>query len=274
MSENPNSLRFAALDGVTTLYKFKAYATQQDKMRIREILVDHKIYFSRPSQLNDDRDLRPNLKFRGTSEAETRALILHDAEAAWPRRQPAYSPEELTWLRHRLTHSSIEGLERDALQRTHERLEREYWIFSLAASRDYISMWRDYGDHDRGICIHFRSDGDSPFGAAQRVLYQADIPLLFVPLGDEQEVADRSTLTKTLKWSGEREYRLIRYPDVDLSEAHLHFDGQRAQFPAWAITGITVGMKMPPTEVREILEIAESHEPPIPVWRPNGDVID
>jgi hypothetical protein len=274
VNEESNSLRFAALDGIKTLYKFKAYATEQDKGRVREILLEHEIYFSRPSQLNDDRDLRPDLRFRGASEAETRMLILRDAEVAWARRQPTYSAEELTWLRNRLTQSSLADLERDALQRTHERLECEYWIFSLAASRDYISMWRDYGDHDRGLCIHFRSDGDSPFGAAQRVLYQATIPLLLVPLGDEQEVADRATLTKTLKWSGEREYRLIRYPDVDLSDAHLHFDGQHARFPSWTITGITVGMKMPSQEVREVLELAESHQPKLPVWRPNGIVVE
>src|SRR6266851_3732686 len=261
---------FAATEGIATLYKFKPFSTDEHRRQVREILVDHKLYFARASQLNDGRDLRPQLRFRGSSETETRQLLRADAEQVWGRRTPLYSAQELQKLRQRLATSTLEQLEQDALQRTHQRLEDHYWVLSLTASRDYVAMWDDYADGRRGVCIHFRSDGDSPFGISQRVLYQDNVPVLLVPLGTEREVADVSTLTKLRRWQLEREYRLIRYPDVDFSDAHLRFEGQHAHFPSWAISGITVGLSMPVDHVREVLKLADAHDPPLPVWRPNS----
>ncbi len=274
MPSEHDEFRFAAQEGIRTLYKFRPYSTDEDRRRVHEILIDHKVYFARASQLNDKRDLRPQLRFRGSTEAETRQILLADAEQVWARRPPPYSGHELQNLRERLATRSLEQLEQEALLRTHERLEDHYWILSLAASRDYVPMWDDYADRRRGLCIHFRSDGDSPFGLAQRVLYQREVPVLLVPLGTEREVADRCTLTKTLRWQQEREYRLVRYPDVDFSDAHLRFDGQHAHFLTWAISGITVGPNMPVDDVRDLLKFADAHDPPLPIWRPNAVVKD
>ena len=261
---------FAAREEIRALYKFKSYSTDEHRRQVREILVDHKLYFARASQLNDERDLRPQLRFRGSTDDEIRQLLRADAEGVWGRKVPPYSAPELQRLRERLTILTLEQLEQDALVRTHRRLEEHYWILSLTASRDYVAMWDDYADRRQGLCIHFRSDGDSPFGIAQPVLYQDDVPVLLVPLGTEREVADISTLTKMRRWQQEREYRLIRYPDVDFSDAYLRFDGQHAYFPPWAISGITVGMSMPVDHVHEVLRLAETHDPPLPVWRPNS----
>jgi hypothetical protein len=273
-SASENKRRYAARDGIATLYKFRPYSTDMDRSRVLEILVDHRVYFARASELNDDRDLRPNLRFRGSSEQETRKLILEDAEKVWPRREPPYSASELAAQRERLTTLPIDQLEFDALQRVHQRLEKNYWVFSMSASRDYLAMWDDYADKRRGLCIHFRSDEDSPFGTAQRVLYESDIPTLLVPLGPIREVADAAVLTKTLRWKQEREYRLVRYLDLDYSAAQLRFDGQYAYFPSWALSGVTVGLDMSSDHVQEVLSLADAHDPPLPVWRPNGIILD
>ena len=70
------------------------------------------------------------------------------------------------------------------------------------------------------------------------------------------------------------QYRVVRYPDLDLSEAHLRFEGQHAHFPSWALSGITVGFDMRLEHIQEILAIAEAHDPPLGVWRPNGVILD
>jgi hypothetical protein len=82
----------------------------------------------------------------------------------------------------------------------------------------------------------------------------------------ENEIADLATLTKTTaRWDKEQEYRLIRYPGVDFSEAGLRFDGQHGHFPADSIMGITIGTDMPADHARIVFEYANQHKPPLQV---------
>ena len=148
-----NGHRFAASEGIETLYKFRAYSTPQERQFVREILVDHKVWFSRPSGLKDVRDLRPEVHFRGADDAEIRRLLLAEAETTWARRKLEQSEVQRT--RGWWTTAPLRELERYALQRVHARLEECYWIFSLCASRDFLPMWEEYADHGRGLCIHF-----------------------------------------------------------------------------------------------------------------------
>lgn len=260
--------RFAAREGKTTLYKFRPYETEMHREWVRQILVENRVYFSRPTELNDPHDLRPLVKFReGPTEEHTRRRLLEDAERVWARRTPPPSGEELLASRRRLAFGNLQVLEAEAIERTHRRLD-DYWIFSLADTRDYVHMWTHYADQGRGLCIHFHADEPSPFGAAQRVLYQAERPVVLVPLGPDHSVADAATLTKTKRWEIESEYRFIRYPNVDFTDVGLRFDGQFCYFNPSIITGITVGAEMPEQHVDEILELADSLDTRLPVYRP------
>jgi hypothetical protein len=71
--------RLAARKGRTTLYKFRAYRSEDDRKWVREILVDHKIYFSRASQINDPFDLSPRV------EIPTREELIAGAEGHFGR---------------------------------------------------------------------------------------------------------------------------------------------------------------------------------------------
>ena len=235
-------------------------------------MVDHKVYFSKPSQLNDPYDLQPQLQLlRASTERETREMLRADAERNWARQTPPPTPEKLAGYRLRLTTIDLETFELESMDSVHIRLQDDYWIFSLSTDRSLVRLWDEYADARRGLCIHFRADASSPFGFAQRVIYQNKRPILPVPLGDipEHTIAELATLTKTAgRWAHEREYRLIRYPDVDYSETGLCFDGQHAHFPASAITGITVGTDMAAEDVRVVLGYADNHQPPLPVYIP------
>ena len=254
--------------GISTLYKFRPYSTAEDRERVRQIIEEHKVFFARPKDLNDRLDLKPLLRItRGANEAETRQFLLDDAEQTWERNQ---TPEaERARNRRRLKTMPLSVFEQEAMQRTHERLEN-YWIFSLAATRECVKMWSRYADHRRGLCLHFSSEWPSPFATAQRVDYQERRPVLPVPFGKltSQDIAAIATLTKTFKWKHEQEYRVVRYPMPFRGINKLHFDGQYAHFPAESLTGITVGLRMRETAIREILEMATRHVPPLDVGRP------
>jgi hypothetical protein len=272
----PKGLRRLAFEEkVPTLYKFRAYTTDQEKAWVQEILLEHKIRFSRPSQLNDPHDLRPLLKIRRlSSDEETRAMLFADAEQVWARHQPPYTPDRIERMRVRLRQETFEQLEAEALARTHARMEAAYWVFSLATSRDWVHMWEDYANRGTGLCIHFKVDALTPFGWAQRVLYTPERPVLYVPLPDERDVTDAVGLTKTRRWEKEEEYRLIHCPGMDYKPLLGDLVGQHAVFHPSSIEGITVGPNMPDANVKEILAIAATYQPFLTVSRPTGAVVD
>lgn len=262
--------RYAAREGIHTLYKFRPYDTPEHREWVRQILVEGRFYLPSASQLDDDADLRPMVRVRRMpNEATTRRVLLKDGEKSWKRHTPPHSADTLVRLRRRLQTIPLEELEREAVQRTHERLESDYWILSFATSRDWLHMWNDYADHARGLCIHLRSDDSSPFGLAQRVLYKAARPAVWVPVGSDREVADAATLTKTLKWKDQSEYRFIRYPDTSFTEIGLRLDGRYLYFPRTLITGITIGHRMPESHIQEIEAMTKGAlGPHVPIYVP------
>ena len=189
--------RYACEEGVSTLYKFMAFNTPDRRKWVAEILrPPHRIYLAAPSQLNDPLDLKPLLRMpSGIAERELRALLTADAEQHWERQRPC--AEDLERYRARLRTIALGQLEWEAQERVHRRIEEHYGVFSLACERGRIEMWDEYANHRRGLCIHFRADAFSPFGYAQRVLYQTERPVLPLPPTDERVVADRGLLTKT-----------------------------------------------------------------------------
>jgi len=256
--------RFACDEGVATLYKFTPFDTPQRRKWVAEILQPpHRIYFAAPSQLNDELDLRPLVRLpTGIGERELRALLTADAEQHWARQPP--TAEQLARYRARLRTIDLDEFAREAEDRVHRRLENHYGVFSLACQRGLTEMWDEYADFRRGLCIHFRADALSPFGYAQRAIYQAERPVLFLPLPGEREVADIALLTKTAaRWGKEREYRLLRFPAAVYEEIGLRVDRRYGYFRADTITGITVGTDMPQADIEIIKGFAHQFDPPL-----------
>jgi hypothetical protein len=269
--ENRQRRRFACVEGVSTLYKFTPFDTTTRRRWVTEILQPpHRIYFASPSQLNDEFDLRPLMRLPSRiPERELRSLLINDAEQHWRGQSSTLTAEQIAIYRLRLTTIGIEEFERDAQERAHRRIEEHYGVFSLACDLGRIEMWDEYADRRRGLCIHFRADAFSPFGYAQRVLYQAERPILPLPLPEEHVVADRVLLTKTAsRWEKECEYRLLLFPDAVYDDTGMRIEGRYGYFPPEAIVGITVGTDMPPSDVELIASVARQFDPPLPVSRP------
>lgn len=255
-------LKFAGRQGKTTLYKFKPCSDHIEKARVREILIEHKVYFSRPSQLNDPFDLSPVFAVSRDREA-----LIQDAERHRAKRRPPYTPKESgrfrQWLRT-ADHAEIAKTLRDGAR---GRLE-DYWVFSLAGNREHPMLWSHYARGHTGLSIHFLADSSSPFSGALNVTYSPERPVIPIPITlSEHDTAERVSLRKGDFWRYEEEYRLIRYPNVDYSNTDLEFEGQHARFPARLITGITVGSRMAAEDMDAICAIAAQHVPVLPVWQ-------
>jgi hypothetical protein len=102
-----------------------------------------------------------------------------------------------------------------------------------------------------------------------KIAYDPVRPEVVIPLPVEKELLRKITLTKGDFWRYEEEYRLVRFPekDVNYDDFGLKFDTpQKAVYRTSCIAGITVGTRMPPTEVDQVVQIAAEHSPALPVW--------
>jgi len=255
------AFRYAADCGKTTLYKFRAYQTKEQRDWVREILVDHKVYFSRASQLNDPFDLTPRL------QTATRETLLAGARDYFKRRgtRKLEAAAKLLYLKTCDLAAHLQKAE----ARMRQRIEEHYWVFSLAGNRDHPMLWSHYADKHTGLCIHFRADQKSVFCASLEVIYDDARPELPVELYTlpEHEVWRRATLMKGKFWQYEDEFRWVRAPDIDYSDLPLRFNGQHAFFPPPILSGVTLGARMPDSDIKELLALAAAHVPPLPVWR-------
>jgi hypothetical protein len=254
--------RLAASRGLKELFKFRPFRTKENHERVREILVDHKVYFSRPSQLNDPFDLSPLFEF-----SNDRNTLLQEAEASWHRRRPPLSDDELRGLRNAFTHGSLDDLRKEGTQRARTRIE-QYWVLSLAGNRDHPMLWSHYADGHTGICIHFASDGSSIFGGSQQIWYKPKRPVVPVPITlSDEEAAARITLTKGDFWKYEQEFRFIRYPGVPFDDVGLRFIGQHAHFSPRLLTGVTVGTRTSSADISVLRDLVKQHGLDLPIWR-------
>lgn len=253
--------QFAARSGKATLYKFRPYHTREDRKRVREIVVKHKVYFSRASQINDPFDLSP------TIARITREELIAGAERYFER-NPQKSANREKILRHLASCDLAEHVAA-ATRKCRQRIEKCYSIFSLAGNRTHPMLWSHYAGGHTGLCFHFRSNEGAIFGGAQKVNYETKRPILPIQVfdGPEHEIYERVMLTKGDFWEYEEEYRWIRFPDTDWSDLPISFDGQHAKFAPRELSGITVGARMPESAIAKILRLAATHDSQLPVWR-------
>lgn len=253
--------QFAAHSGQSALYKFRGYRSQTEKDRLREIVVDNRIYFSRASELNDPFDMSPRYA------KPTRDELIDAAESF--RKRHAGDESRILADRGYFESCDLEEHIARATADSRQRIENDYWVFSMAGNRTHPLLWSHYASGHTGVCLHFRCDGNSIFGVAQKVKYTKTRPILTVGLGDmsPREIFELIALTKGEFWSYEEEYRWLQFPDVDWSDVPIRFKGQHAEILPNELQGMTVGTRMRIAEVREILELAKSRSREIKVWR-------
>jgi hypothetical protein len=249
------------------LYKFKAFSTPFEEEVVREILVDHTIYFARGDQLNDDTEMKIRHEIDGDPHGpKVRARVIKHTEQLMRAHTPRLSEEEITAHVTNLATADFALMAADATARSRENLIRDFRIFSMAIRNTEPLHWEEYADHWTGMCVHFNSAAgfSSPFAFARKVEYAAERLPIPVPLNiGPTELARRVGLTKPLKYSGEIEYPLVV---CDGYEASVKITGQKGLFDWRHITGVTVGEKMPEAQLEKVKRFAAVRSPAIPLF--------
>ncbi len=278
MLEEMRPYNYAFVDGITTLYKFKAFSTSFDEDVVRQILVDHTIYFARADQLNDDTEMMIRHEIDGDpNDPKIRARVIKHSERLMRAHKPPLSEEVIAAEMANLATADLALMASDATVTSRANLIRDFPIFSMAIRNTEPLHWEEYADHWTGLCVHFNSAAgvSSPFAYARKVEYAAERQPIPVPLNiSGTEVARRVGLTKPLKYAGEIEYRLVVCHGYS---ACIQIEGQRGLFDSRHITGVTVGEKMPRVQLEKVKRLVAVRGPPIPLFvasnSPSGTMI-
>lgn len=212
------------------LYKYKGVDNNDDIDRIREIIVDSKIFFANSMSFNDPFDTRLDFDPE-CSKAEFKAKIEQMAKTSGHR----ISANEL----NRIVNNSYETCDTYLLQ-TLEALRQKFGIVCLTEINDSILMWSHYASGHKGICFEFIPPHPTmEQGMVLPMKYVDEYPIHKFYKINHREVIVDLLLLKSKEWEYEKEWRWLPEPSPpdDSREA-----GLRDFFPEM-LTGVIYGCK-------------------------------
>jgi hypothetical protein len=223
LADDENEQQFETLP----YYKYQAFPAGDEEKQgwVRDILVEHKLFFAGRKCFNDPFDcVVPSLLgMPGTFHKRY-------VEELLDRKIPSAPPAE--WWAKREQLMSVKALEgaREGVQKDVDKAG----VTCFCKVRADILMWAHYADKHKGLCFEFDGSVNCKFfGEAQQVQYEDYTPLVL--LGDDSsKMMERIILTKSKHWSYEQEYRIIK-PNMA---------GQKSDYPDALLTGIIFGCMM------------------------------
>lgn len=192
-------------------FKYRSLATEQDRQRVRQVVVDSKIYFPPAKFFNDPFDLHPVFDLTAPRHVQRkdyeRLSKKYERLGRAERRMEARRVAKTS-----MSPKNIAATTR-SIQHEHARVITEaVGILCVCKKRDDILMWSHYADSHNGVCLEF--DGMSKFMAhAQEVKYSKAREPIRAYHETEQQMMEKALLTKSDRWAYEDEYRLLRYKD-------------------------------------------------------------
>lgn len=167
------------------LYKYRSLNAGSRDYALRAI-GDGEIWFSSLSHFNDPFEARVSVLMDGDDDA-------------WRREFGSLRPsnDKIRELIPQLE----QGIREDA---------GKLGMFCMSAKPNDILMWSHYADSHRGLCLGFRTTGDSILWDAQAVGYNPEYPIIdYFRMTPEQRVR-AMLLRKASHWAYEEEWRAIR----------------------------------------------------------------
>ena len=217
---------------ITHLYKYYSYNSNS-----LSVLINKKVWFSKPISLNDPFDL--GIDFINDITSKDFSYMIETC-----KNQPFVSTQRKQEL------DRIGALEKKspdpvALTESWEEANKKLrddlknsGVFCMSELNDNILMWSHYADNHRGFCIEFVRKPDNLLGdieATNPVIYNCYFPTP-APFSDEgrNKCFDDLFLTKYKDWAYEKEWRLVN----EKGDILLPFPGD--------ISAIIFGLEMSP----------------------------
>ena len=181
--------------------------------RAEPLLAEGKIFYPSPKDFNDPFDCKPHFVFKASPLKRMR----------YARELVAVRGRNLSKYERKLLVK--QGLSVESYHKAHERflenLGKRVGVLSLSAKFENILLWSHYAQSHTGVCIEFLRSGLLETSAL-KVHYSADYPELDffkvdgamerggqVAREAEREAVEKISLTKSVEWEYESEWRII-----------------------------------------------------------------
>ena len=237
------------------VYKYKSLSEYPE--HTYEIIKDCKLYFPRPSQLNDPAEAKPELYIGDINDPAYRPKV-----EAWVRRcvasrVPIPTESQIQHELRTLTQEMLEGMVSVSNSDYKAEIESRYRILSFAKSFANRHLWENYADNFNGVSFEFNTD--SKFGPCYEVVYSDDARLLDITSVDDFEHMVQTGLIKKTSWRAEDEVRMIfGDPPVDRSQPVLK--SQKYHFQSSYLTGLFIGYRVSKEHRKNLLTFAKAHK--------------
>jgi hypothetical protein len=250
------------------LYKFRSLADETQKERLRDIILGHRIRFSRPSELNDPVEGKPIYKLGDWTSESYRQMF---AEWAWRTQMHILTPPPrdafIAWALaqpprvHEQHVASINGA-------NHAAIEDKWRVLSLSATPTHDLMWSHYADGHRGVALVFDASRGE-FALAYQVAYTSERIPLDITTRDLTAVLHATLLSKRESWAYEQEFRCIApepwEPDT------LRLEVQYLRFSPAQLLGVVFGAKALPENEAEVVAWSAARGTALTFWKARID---
>src|SRR5262249_18998775 len=135
------------------VYKYGRVETPEQFDWLQDLLLNHRVYFPKPRELNDPREARP--KFARSSREAFREMLFRGYKAANPGLTHNEQVHALQVLTTNLNHHGLDWVIR-AGQETLAELLTFQRIYSLTRRPNNAHLWKEYAADHRGYCLQFR----------------------------------------------------------------------------------------------------------------------
>ena len=184
------------------LYKYSSTARLD---WLEGILLQHRLYFPNPKELNDPLEARPTL--RSTDKGGLFRLIAGSFALDNARMDPKLLAQEIKNIQHMVLRFPLADLDA-SMERLFWKALSSHRIYSMTKRSDNSHLWERYAAGHSGYCLEFRNEG-WPFLLAREVVYQDTITI------DPTERTEHHAgflFHKTTGWAPEEEVRLVLFP--------------------------------------------------------------
>jgi hypothetical protein len=184
-------------------YKYRGIGDtdSKERSRLREIIVENKCYFPKPSSLNDPFDCNPVVGFN--DPAELRKYIQKKYRREFNHKA---SSEEIT--------KTIIDMKNEYSDYSMREIFDDYiGVFCLSECNNLNLMWSHYADSHKGVCLGFDLDIIKSW-FCKKVGYsdqRININLIKLKNNDnyQKDILSKSVFTKGEDWLVEKEVRCL-----------------------------------------------------------------
>jgi hypothetical protein len=231
------------------LYKYRSLTSDVDRDRVKDILLNNRLYFPTRLEFNDPFDCRIPIIWTGYSENEWRQKLMEVYQTS-PPLPMAFLGRTEEFVDEHLKMGAIASLEQEGERATEESMN-QFRILCLCECPKNILMWSHYAGCHGGICLEFEVRDHSYFSSAVPVEYPPQYPLLKATL-PVKELATGLIRTKAESWAYEKEWRIF---SIHSADSYI--------FPTECLSGVVLGCQIKPEHEALIKEWLASRNSPV-----------